>query len=129
MEQLRKVGDQRTIRFLSVEPLWEEVTLADRLNGISWLIVGGESSQGNQAEEFKTEWAEELREECRRAKTAFFLKQLGSKPTRRGQRLMLPDRHGGDWSHWPRNLRVRQMPLRAKDLVSAAGPEICGRRT
>jgi protein gp37 len=111
IEQLRKVGAKDTIRFLSVEPLWEAITLTDRLDGVSWVILGGESSQGIRAEEFKTEWAEQLLSECRQAKTAFFLKQLGSQPTQNDQRLVLADRHGGEWSHWPHHLRVRQMPL------------------
>jgi protein gp37 len=109
--QLRKVGNANTIRFLSVEPLWEKISLAGRLDGISWVIVGGESSQGAKAQEFKLEWVIQLVEDCADAGVPLFIKQLGSFPTFESERLVLPDRHGGDWSHWPANLRIRKMPL------------------
>jgi protein gp37 len=110
IEHLRKVGNGKTLRFLSVEPLWDEISLAGRLDGISWVIVGGESSQGAKAEEFRLEWAAKIRDECKDAGVPFFVKQLGSMPTVKSKRLELPDRHGGEWSHWPRDLQIREMP-------------------
>jgi protein gp37 len=92
---------------LSVEPLWEKITLP--LAGFDWVIVGGES--GPYAEPFDLAWAYDLKEQCRKAGTALFLKQLGAKPIESGQPLKLKDPHGGDWNEWPEGLRIRQFPL------------------
>jgi hypothetical protein len=43
----------------------------------------------------------------------FFVKQLGTLATANGVRLQLLDRHGGDRSAWPGDLRVREMPITA----------------
>ena len=52
----------------------------------------------------------ELRNRCREEGVAFFLKQLGSRPTCQGKELKLRHLHGGDWDEWPVDLRVREMP-------------------
>jgi protein gp37 len=62
------------IRFLSVEPLLEDVGELD-LRGIDWMIVGGESGAG--ARPMKEEWVLSLRNQCRKSKVAFFFKQWG----------------------------------------------------
>jgi protein gp37 len=62
------------IRFLSVEPLLEGLGKVD-LNGIDWVIVGGESGPG--ARPMKKEWVVSLRDQCRRASVPFFFKQWG----------------------------------------------------
>jgi protein gp37 len=62
------------MRFLSVEPLLESLGSID-LQGIHWVIVGGESGRG--ARPMKTEWVLELRDYCRREGVAFFFKQWG----------------------------------------------------
>lgn len=62
------------IRFLSVEPLIEDVGQLD-LSGIHWVIVGGES--GPKARPMKLEWLESVRVQCEAQKTAFFFKQWG----------------------------------------------------
>jgi protein gp37 len=56
-KQLAEVGDDQTNRFLSVEPLWEEISLAPYLKHYRWVIVGGESKQDSQPNEFKVEWS------------------------------------------------------------------------
>ncbi len=63
------------IRFLSVEPLLEDVGTI-RLSGISWVIVGGES--GPNARPMKPEWARSLRDQCGRSGVPFFFKQWGA---------------------------------------------------
>jgi protein gp37 len=63
------------VRFLSIEPLLEDVGQID-LAGISWVIVGGES--GPKARPMKAEWARSLRDQCTRAGIPFFFKQWGS---------------------------------------------------
>ena len=105
-----RVNDLRRVRCrlrgLSVEPLWESVDLP--LEEISWTIVGGESSSA--ARPFDPAWAREIREQCREAEVAFFVKQLGSNPVEDGEPLRLKDGHGGDWNEWPDDLRIRELP-------------------
>ncbi len=62
------------VRFLSVEPLLEDVGKID-LAGISWVIVGGESGPG--ARPMKKEWVVSVKEQCRVANVPFFFKQWG----------------------------------------------------
>ena len=62
------------VRFLSVEPLLEDLGLID-LDGISWVIVGGESGHG--ARPMKAEWVRSIRVQCQEANVPFFFKQWG----------------------------------------------------
>ncbi len=62
------------VRFLSVEPLLEDVGQLP-LEGISWVIVGGESGPG--ARPMKEDWVLSIREQCKAAEVAFFFKQWG----------------------------------------------------
>lgn len=62
------------IRFLSVEPLLDDVGALD-LHNIHWVIVGGES--GPKARPMKPEWAEAVRRQCAEQEVAFFFKQWG----------------------------------------------------
>ncbi|MEO8614778.1 MAG: DUF5131 family protein [Luteolibacter sp.] len=96
------------IKGLSIEPLLEPVKLD--LKGIDWVIVGGES--GSYARPFHLEWAYDIMKQSRKAGTAFFMKQFGASPNLHGQPLALKDSHGGDWSEWPEDLRVREFPHR-----------------
>jgi len=73
------------VRFLSVEPLLEDLGPLD-LNGISWLIAGGESGPG--ARPMKEEWVVRLRDQCQEAGVPFFFKQWGGFPKNRlGRKL------------------------------------------
>ena len=115
IRELANVGNDQTTRFISVEPLFEEVSLANyfaELAGSWWVIIGGESKQSKLAEahEFKLEWVRKLAAECKNANVPFFIKQLGRNPTCCGEHLRLKDAHGGDWSEWPIDLRVREIP-------------------
>jgi protein gp37 len=75
---LPRIADlQRTpaaVRFLSVEPLLEDVGKLP-LEGIAWVIVGGESGPG--ARPMKEDWVLSIREQCKAAGVAFFFKQWG----------------------------------------------------
>jgi protein gp37 len=62
------------IRFLSIEPLLEDLGLLD-LTGINWVIVGGESGPG--ARPLKREWIVSIQRQCRREGVPFFFKQWG----------------------------------------------------
>lgn len=72
IDHLRAINAK--IRFLSMEPLLEDIGLLD-LRHIHWVIVGGES--GPQARPMKTEWVESIQEQCEKQKIAFFFKQWG----------------------------------------------------
>jgi protein gp37 len=62
------------VRFLSCEPLIGPLHGLD-LNGIDWVIVGGESGPG--ARLMKREWVETILRTCRSAGVPFFFKQWG----------------------------------------------------
>jgi len=110
VDQLREVP--AAVRGLSLEPLWERIPPKDlKLKGISWVIVGGESGRRDFVRPFDLSWARELRDHCREKGVAFFLKQLGRRPVLEGEEPKLRDSHGGDWSEWPKDLRVREMPV------------------
>jgi protein gp37 len=118
------------VRFLSVEPQIGPVDLRVALHQgeprISWVIQGGES--GPKARPFDLAWARSLRDQCRAAGVAYFLKQLGAHPAigigERGKYTTDPsgltlqggdathacvvglrDSHGGDENEWPADLR------------------------
>jgi protein gp37 len=106
IETLRKV--RAKLKGLSVEPLWEAVTL--NLAGIDWCIVGGESGARANAEPFDLDWARSLQTQCELAGTSFFLKQLGSNVVHRGQPQKYRHVFGEDWAEWPWDLRKREVP-------------------
>src|SRR5260221_6287186 len=60
------------VRFLSVEPLLEDMGTLP-LEGISWVIVGGESGPG--ARPMKEDWVLSIRQPCKAAGGAGFFKQ------------------------------------------------------
>jgi protein gp37 len=62
------------VRFLSVEPLLEDLGKIN-LEGIHWVIVGGESGPG--ARPMQKEWVASIRDQCERANIPFFFKQWG----------------------------------------------------
>jgi protein gp37 len=79
VDYLRKV--EAAVRFISAEPLLASLKGID-LEGIHWLIAGGESQAGCRPAELA--WFKELRAACRAAGAAYFLKQLGGHPSKRG---------------------------------------------
>jgi protein gp37 len=72
VDDLRKI--KAGIRFLSVEPLLEDIGEIN-LSGIHWVIVGGES--GPKARPMKAEWVESIKDQCDQEGVAFFFKQWG----------------------------------------------------
>ncbi len=119
------------VRFVSCEPLLEHVSFSwlnprikvgrndhlDGLRALDWVIVGGESGPG--ARPCHVNWIRSIRDQCRRAGVACFIKQLGSKPL--GPRVdghpdavlgewPLKSRAGADPAEWPADLRVREYP-------------------
>jgi protein gp37 len=104
VDELRKVPAK--LKGLSLEPLFAPVRL--NLRGINWLIVGGGSDV--LADPFHLEWALDLRRQAATSGVSFFLKQAGKHPFFKDKPLELTDGHGGDWSEWPKGLRVRELP-------------------
>ncbi len=64
------------LRFLSCEPLIGPVGQLD-LNGIHWVIAGGESGAPSKARPLDVEWIREIRDQCIDAGIAFSFKQFG----------------------------------------------------
>ena len=73
-----RIGDLRqtgaAIKFLSCEPLLGPLELD--LNGIDWVIAGGESGPG--ARPMDGDWVRGVRDQCDETETAFFFKQWGA---------------------------------------------------
>lgn len=72
INDLRKTGAQ--IKFLSLEPLIGPLKRLN-LNGIDWVIVGGESGPG--AREMKRKWVIDIKDQCAKESIPFFFKQWG----------------------------------------------------
>ncbi len=99
IDVLREVD--ATIRFLSVEPLLEDVGRMD-LSDIHWVIVGGES--GPRARPMRAEWAENVRRQCLEADVAFFFKQWGAwgaDGQRRSKKANGRELNGQSWDGMP----------------------------
>lgn len=97
------------LRFLSCEPLVEQVTLAPWLatGGLHWVICGGYS--GSQHRPMDLAWARALRDECAAFEVPFFLKQLG---TVYAKQHGLRHWKGEDIREFPHDMRVQQFPKR-----------------
>ncbi len=90
-----------SIRFLSVEPLLEDIGQIN-LTDIHWVIVGGES--GPKARPMKHEWVQSVKEQCEEQNVAFFFKQWGGwgidgkkRPKKENGRLL----GGRTWDEMP----------------------------
>ncbi len=90
-----------TVRFLSLEPLLGPIEDID-LEGISWVIVGGES--GPQARPIQPEWVRYIRDLCARANVPFFFKQWGGKTPKSGGRKL----EGLEHNEMPELLTVKE---------------------
>ena len=73
------------VRFLSIEPLLGSLGEID-LEGISWVIVGGES--GPNARPMKKRWVLDIRDLCERKGIPFFFKQWGGLTPKSGGRRL-----------------------------------------
>ena len=100
------------VRFVSAEPLLGGLFENGRpmrkpldLEGLHWIIAGGES--GPRARPTTEVWLRELRDACREAGVAFFLKQLGG----------IRDKRGGDKARLDGEL-LRELPVSPGRLVS-----------
>jgi len=92
IEHLRKIP--AAVRFLSVEPLLGPIPRLP-LQGIDWVIVGGES--GPRCRKIEPEWVRNIRDRCLAYGVPFFFKQWG------GTRKKLSGREldGRTWDEMP----------------------------
>jgi protein gp37 len=113
VDHLRQVN--AAIRFVSAEPLLGAMPSLN-LDGIDWVIVGGESGPG--ARPLQLDWIEEIRDQSIAAGAAFFVKQLGTVWAR--QSGLRGKAH--DIADWPEPLRLRDMPsLRRRAQANPSG--------
>ncbi len=107
---LKRIDDLRQCsaktRFISAEPLigaWGTVNL----EGIHWIIVGGESGKHLTPDNprwLKQEWAREIKNQCVDQGVAFFMKQDSGIRTELRTYLVEPDDTHWKWEQWPRDL-------------------------
>jgi len=83
------------VKFISAEPL---LTSLDELiiEGIDWLIVGGES--GHYSRPIEESWVIELRDKAKGANVPFFFKQWGGTNKKKNGRML----QGSTYSEYPR---------------------------
>lgn len=74
-----------SVRFLSVEPLLEDLGTIN-LEGIHWVIVGGESGHG--ARPLHPDWVRSIRDQCASARVPFFFKQWGGVQKKKTGRIL-----------------------------------------
>jgi len=99
IDSLREI--KATIRFLSVEPLLENLGVID-LSGIHWVIVGGES--GKHARKMEEEWALSVKRQCKIQEVAFFFKQWGTwgaDGVKRSKKENGRNLSGSKWDEYP----------------------------
>jgi protein gp37 len=102
IDALRQTGAR--VKFLSLEPLLGPLPHLD-LQGIDWVIVGGESGPG--ARPMETSWVLGLRDQCQQARVPFFFKQWGGVHKKRMGRVL----EGRTWDEmpaWPGHAGERQ---------------------
>jgi protein gp37 len=92
IDDLRRTGAK--LRFLSLEPLLGPLRGLN-LQGIDWVIVGGESGPG--ARPVQESWILEIRDQCQQAGVAFFFKQWGGQNKKKAGRLL----DGRTWDEMP----------------------------
>jgi protein gp37 len=108
IDDLRATGAK--IKFLSLEPLLGPLPNI-QLEGIDWVIVGGESGPG--ARPMKREWVRAIHEQCRSARIPFFFKQWGGVNKKRAGRLL----DGRTWDDMPTFRRAPAASTVAESLL------------
>ena len=92
IDYLRYTG--ANIKFLSLEPLLGDLGELE-LNGIDWVIVGGESGPGSRP--IKIDWVRNIREQCLAQNVPFFFKQWGGTNKKKTGKLL----DGRIWNEMP----------------------------
>jgi protein gp37 len=99
-------------RFLSIEPLLECLGRIN-LDGISWVIVGGESGPG--ARPMQKPWVVSIRDQCREAGVPFFFKQWGGCRKREAGR----DLDGVTYDELPPRVYGSALPIKERRTLIA----------
>ena len=98
------------VKFLSLEPLLGPLPQLD-LNGIDWVIVGGESGPG--ARVMNPDWVRDIRDQCIDAGVAFHFKQWGGVFKKRNGREL----DGRTWDEMPALLIPNAEAARFPDVA------------
>lgn len=104
------------VRGVSYEPALGPVDWSEYFASVgpssAWIIVGGESVQaGHAPRQFDLGWAYSTVRQCKDARAAVFVKQLGSNPSFGFTPIERPrDRAGAEPAEWPEDLRFMEFP-------------------
>lgn len=109
------------VRFVSMEPQLEWVSLGQWLPKLQWVIQGGESDQfgrRSHARPFDMAWADSLHAQCERYGVPYFFKQAGHNPYDSREAsddepfvsVMFTGK-GDDPSEWAPHLRAQEVPV------------------
>jgi len=91
------------VRFISHEPALGPIDFRSGLEGLDWLICGGESGPG--ARPMHPDWARQARDQCFAAGVPYFFKQWGEyMPLRDWQRREQDDPEGPTFETMPKDL-------------------------
>lgn len=83
------------VRFVSVEPMLDQIFTYTWLENIDWVICGAES--GPAARPFEMSWARDLKNQCVQAGVPFFFKQARID----GKLVKMPELDGQIWNQYP----------------------------
>lgn len=97
IDHLRRT--QASVKFLSLEPLLGSLGRMN-LEGIDWVIAGGESGPG--ARPMDPDWVRAIRDQCLEQGIAFHFKQWGGTNKKKAGREL----DGSTWDQWPSNRRL-----------------------
>ena len=97
-----------SVRFVSMEPLLAALGDLD-LDGIDWVIVGGESGPG--ARPMREEWVLDIKRQCDARSVPFFFKQWGGVRKKKAGRTLL----GRTWDALPSPRPRQPPPVRDRD--------------
>jgi len=113
MDVLRRIP--AAVRWVSAEPLLEDISQDINLDGFHWLVAGGESGAGNEYQwdpamdwkaelnnesgrrSMRYEWAANLRDKVKAAGLAFMFKQVTAPKSGFGYNAL----DGKDWHEFP----------------------------
>lgn len=109
IDDLRRTG--AVVKFLSLEPLLGPLDGLN-LDGIDWVIAGGESGPG--ARPMEAGWVRSIRDQCIKAGVAFHFKQWGGTNKKKTGRIL----DSRTWDEWPKSYKAVDQEL----LVAAGSP-------
>jgi len=92
------------VKFLSFEPLLGPVHDVN-LDGIDWVIVGGESGPG--ARSMDPSWVVDIRDQCQNAQVPLFFKQWGGKNKKKAGRRL----EGRTWDEMPASCQLSKSSI------------------